>query len=598
MFGLIRELFTLLTPEQRIRLYLLQVLVVGMAFAEIIGVASIGPFMAVIGDIEMLERDNYIAYIYEVSGVEGPSDFLFIMGLVVLMVLGFAAALSGFTVWRLSLYGAKVGMELSTRLYANYMRQSWLFHATGSSAQLTKQVASEALRLSDNVIQPIMLMNSRIMLALFITIGVFIFNPSVAIIGLIIFSTAYLMIFKLVRIRLHKNGVVMSETTTVRFRLMNEGFGGIKDVILFGRNNDFIQRFKAASDKFSYARGTNSALIIIPRYFMEFIAFGAMIGLVLILIRNHQGDLTQILPSIAIYGLAGFKLLPALQQIYSCSAQIKGNIVAFEAIKEDLINSTRLKGKPQVESCKTVVLNKHIKLKNITFSYPGKEQPTLNELGLTIPANQVIGIVGASGAGKSTAIDILLGLVQAQKGELLIDNIAINDENRRAWQNTIGFVPQTIFLSEGTIAENIAFGIPAGDIDLTRIKKSIELAHLDELVNQLPNGIQTTVGERGIQLSGGQRQRIGIARALYNEADVLVFDEATSALDGITEKIIMDAIHDFSGDKTIILIAHRLKTVEKCDIIFIIDDGKVLDKGTYKDLMKSNDYFRRMDKHV
>jgi len=210
----------------------------------------------------------------------------------------------------------------------------------------------------------------------------------------------------------------------------------------------------------------------------------------------------------------------------------------------------------------------------------------------------VIGIVGPSGSGKSTLIDILLGLIEPQQGQLKIDNTIINTQNRRSWQNTIGFVAQSIFLSEGTISENVAFGIPKDQIDLEQVQQALKLAHLTELVQSLEQGVHTKVGERGVQLSGGQRQRIGIARALYHEAEVLVFDEATSSLDGITEKMIMEAIHDFSGQKTIIMIAHRLKTVQKCDQIFFIDKGQVVDQGTYQELIETNEHFKNMAMHA
>jgi HlyD family secretion protein len=304
---------------------------------------------------------------------------------------------------------------------------------------------------------------------------------------------------------------------------------------------------------------------------------------------------------LSVYAIAGFKLLPAFQQIYSSLAQVKGNIASFESIRADLkasANKHPMKQNYQHSPADNIALKKSIELKEITFTYPGKTQPALNNLTMTIPANSVIGIVGPSGSGKSTAIDLLLGLIDPQQGQLIIDNTPITEHNKRAWQNTIGFVPQIIFLSEGTIAENVAFGIPTKDINHAQVNKALSLAHLGELVESLHKGVHTKVGERGVQLSGGQRQRIGIARALYHEADVLVFDEATSALDGITEKLIMDAIHDFSGQKTIIMIAHRLKTVQKCDVIFFIEQGQLTAQGRYEQLIKTKKNFKRMANHA
>jgi HlyD family secretion protein len=238
-----------------------------------------------------------------------------------------------------------------------------------------------------------------------------------------------------------------------------------------------------------------------------------------------------------------------------------------------------------------------ISLENITFSYPQKEKSALNSVDISIPVNSIIGIVGPSGSGKSTLIDILIGLIKPQQGNLKVDGEIINNKNCRLWQNTIGFVAQSIFLSEGTIAENVAFGVSKDQINTKKVHHALKQAHLSELIESLEIGIYTQVGERGVQLSGGQRQRIGIARALYHEAEVLVFDEATSSLDGITEKMIMQAIQNFKGQKTIILIAHRLKTVQKCDKIFFIEDGKVIDQGAYEELIKTNAKFKKMAAH-
>ena len=383
-----------------------------------------------------------------------------------------------------------------------------------------------------------------------------------------------------------------------RFRLMNEGFGGIKDVLLLGRFNDFINRFNKTGTKFAYNSGVNGALAHIPRYFMEFVAFGSMIALVLYLFATYEGDISMILPILSLYAIAGMKLLPAFQQIYNSLANIQGNVAAFESIQEDLNDSIQTNQDNSGFDYSHINLNKRILLENITFSYPGKDKPILNKLNIEIPVNKVIGIAGPSGSGKSTLIDILIGLIEANEGHLKVDDAIIDNTNRRSWQNTIGFVAQAIFLSEGTIAENVAFGIPENEIDFNQVNKALKLANLDVFVKDLENGINTKVGERGVQLSGGQRQRIGIARALYHEAKVLIFDEATSSLDGITEKTIIKAIQQFSGQKTIIMIAHRLKTIQKCDQIFVIDNGKVADQGTFEELIEKNEVFKKMALHA
>ena len=599
MLKVIKQLFVLLTDKQLKQFYLLQVLVVIMAFTELLGIASIAPFMALVGDISILETNGVFAQLYRMSGLNNPMDFLFYTGVIVLVMLTFSTVISMFTTWRLSIFGARIGTEIADRLYSYYMQQSWQFHASGSSAQLTKQVSTEAARISSQIVQPLMIMNSKLVLALFISISIVIYDPVIAILGLFIFSLAYFVLYRLVRQKLESNGQQLSEVSTQRFRLMNEGFGGIKDVLLLNRSHDFITRFHDSGKVFARAQGTNIAISQVPRYFIELIAFGAMISLVLVLIKVHSGNLGEVLPILAVYALAAFKLLPALQQIYSSLSQIKGNTAAFEAVKDDLERSFD----SQKTSSDTVVstpidLKRSIKLSNIEFSYPGKERPAVDGVNMSIPVNSVIGLVGSSGSGKSTLIDLLLGLLTPQQGGIYVDDIRITADNKRAWQDLLGFVPQSIFLSEGSIAENIAFGIPAKDISLKQVNKALNLANLTELVEQLPDGVNTRVGERGVQLSGGQRQRIGIARALYHEAEVLVFDEATSALDGITEKIVMDAIHEFSGQKTIIMIAHRLKTVEKCDLIYFMEHGKIIDHGTYQELVVRNVKFKEMAKYA
>jgi HlyD family secretion protein len=599
MFTQLKELYSLLTEDQRKKLRRLQFLVVLMAFAELGSVLSIGPFMALVGDMSQLQSDGIVGDIYRMSGLEDPRTFLFWTGIGVLVALTVAALISMFTIWRLSMYGARVGAELSSRLYRHYMHQPWLFHASGSSSQLTNQIAQECGRITNGIINPLMQMNARIVMAALMAVAIFIFNPAVAITGLVIFAVAYMAMYRIVRQRLIRNGGTITSAQRMRFKLMGEGFGGIKDALLLGRQQVFTDRFDQASIRFADAQGKNQVMSQVPRFVMELVAFGSVIFLILYLLAAHDGNLGTILPLLSVYALAGFKLLPAFQQIYSSISGIRGNLTAFEGLRNDLRASATatLQLASSENSGEHLTPRESIELKNVQFTYPGKAEPALRDLTINIGVNQVIGLVGASGSGKSTAIDILLGLIQPENGELLIDGEPITKQQLRAWQNSLGFVPQSIFLADSSIRENIAFGLPPELVDEEKVQRGATMAHLDELLAELPDGLNTRVGERGVQLSGGQRQRIGIARALYHDADVLILDEATSALDGITEKLIMDAIHDFSGKKTIIMIAHRLTTVKQCDNIFMLSQGKVVDSGTFDELATRNQVFQRMANH-
>lgn len=596
MFSVVKQLFALLSPKQKKNYFFLQILVILMAVMEIIGVASIIPFITLVGDIDQLKQDTIYAEIYSVSGFSSEYKFILFFGLSVLLLLITASIISIFTIWRLTKFAHKTGAELADRLYSHYLNQDWLYHASGNSSRLIKKIATEIPRTTQGIIVQLMNMNAKIVLSIFVTTGIFFYDPVVAFSGFIIFTLAYLLMFSVVKFRLKKNGQIISDVYQKRFGLMNEGFGGIKDILILGRDSDFINRFKETGKKMAYSLGNNAALGQAPRYFIELVAFGSIIMLVMYLFVSHDGDLVKIVPSLSLYAIASIKILPAFQQIYSSIADIRANIPAFESIRQDLIDSSQTQYVNVKDTKKRLILKNEISINNVTFNY-SKDDLVLNHLSFKIPARQVVGIVGPSGSGKSTLIDIVLGLIHPQEGNIAVDGIKLNNENIRHWQNNIGFVAQSIFLSDCSIAENIAFGIPKEYINYDKVNKSLKLAHLEEFVGSLKDGINTKVGERGVQLSGGQRQRIGIARSLYNEAEVIVFDEATSSLDGVTEKMIMEAIHKLSGEKTIIMIAHRLKTIEKCDQIFFINEGKLVDQGKYDELIERNEFFKNMANH-
>ena len=434
MLTQLKELYSLLADEQRKKLLRLQGLVVLMAFAELGSVLSIGPFMALVGDMSQLQGDTVVAEVYRLSGLQDPRTFLFWIGVGVLVALALAATISMFTIWRLSMYGARVGAELSSRLYKHYMHQPWLFHASGSSSQLTNQIAQECTRITNGIINPFMQMNARIVMAALMAVAIFVFNPAVAITGLVIFASAFMAMYRIVRQRLIRNGGTITEAQRLRFKLMGEGFGGIKDALLLGRQQVFTDRFDKASARFADAQGKTQVMSQVPRFIMELVAFGSVIFLILYLLAAHDGNLGTILPLLSVYALAGFKLLPAFQQVYTSLSAIRGNLAAFDALRDDLYASSREQiRKPLTEQERTEqhLVPKHgIKLANVTFTYPGKQEPALKGLNIEIPVNRVIGLVGASGSGKSTAIDLLLGLIEPQQGSVKIDGQPLTDENR------------------------------------------------------------------------------------------------------------------------------------------------------------------------
>lgn len=592
---MIKELYSLLELEQKRNLFKLQIMIILMSIFELIGIASIGPFMALVSNPNLVDTNDTLNYIYNFVGASSKNNFIFLSGILVLFSLSISSLFSILTTWRLARFSIGFGISLGNKLYDYYLKQNWIFHTTTTSAILTKQISTETNRVTSQILAQIMSANAKLVLVFFISISLIIYNPLVAIGGLFIFVVGYFIIYKIVKKRLTRYSKKISSSATTRFRLMNEGFGGVKDILLSNRQENFIKKFKECGDTQAKAQAFISAVGQTPRYLMELLAFGSMILLVLVLLKQHGGVIEEVIPVLAVYALAGFKLLPALQQIYSSITSIKGASASFESIKTDLLKVKNIKNK-NVEKIESLDDFKEIKLENITFSYPNKKKPAIENIDLIIKKNTTIGLVGETGSGKSTTVDIILALLSPTNGFLKIDDTIIKDSNTKYWQKNIGYVPQAIFLSEGTISENIAFGIDNLDIDIEKVKKAVKLAHLEELVASLEDGLDTKVGERGVQLSGGQRQRIGIARALYNDAKVLVFDEATSALDGITEKIIMDAINELSGDRTIIIIAHRLTTVMKADVIYMFDKGKIIDSGNFEELLNKNERFKEMVK--
>ena len=591
MLNSIWQLLGCLTAVQKRRLLYLQALIIVMAILEVASIALIGPFLAytVSGDknLGILELVNSLS-------ISDPDDLTFYLGIFILIILSISTVISIITTYLLAMFSATTGAELSDRLFKYYCNQDVLFHNEKNTSIITKNLSTETLRMTDLVINPIMQMNAKIILCLFIVGFIFLINPAVAAIGISLFTIAYYIIYLLVKTRLDANGQELSHMIGRRFLTINECFGGINEVILSNKTQFYHREYTRLGRLYSKARGSNHAISLAPRYLVEFITYSIIVSLILIYVIFYPNELKSFVSLITVYAIAALKLLPALQNIFTSITQIRGNISSFLHLKDDLLASALVKAKTTGYELKHF---EHLKLEGVSFQYPTSVDYAVSNITLKIKKNECIAFVGTSGSGKSTLVNILLGLLIPTDGRVLINDRYNGFDLCCNRDTTIGYVPQSIYLTDNTISENIAFGVAPQDIDLSRVKNAVKSANLSDFIESLELGLETNVGERGVQISGGQKQRIGIARALYNDPEILIFDEATSALDGNSEKSILESINSILHEKTIIMIAHRLNTVKNCDTIFIMDEGNIIDSGSYNKLIESSKIFQGMVKN-
>lgn len=593
---LIKEIYSILSQSQKRTIIYLQFLVLLMSLLEVMSILAVGPFIAAISDNSILDGSNFVAKIYLFIGIEDKILFLRILGIFVFILLLASTFISTITIWKLSVKGITFGTDLSVRLFEHYMKQSWLFHTQNNTNNLINKLMNECERVTMGIIQPTLQLNAKLMIAISICIALFIYNPLISVIVGVILSLTYIIIYKIVRNELEVNGEKISNFQSERIKSMAEGLGGIRDILLYGRQKRFTENYSNFSSVWAKAYAKNYAIALLPRYVIELIGLGTIIFLILFLLFINNNAFSLILPTLSVFAIAGYKLLPAFQQVYASLSSLKSEGKAFYNLKGDLAKSSAIKENKINLSTSYLNFDKKISFDKVSFSYPRHNKVVLDNIDLNIDINTNIGIVGPSGSGKSTLIDLILGLIQPSQGNIKIDNEILTGDNIALWQKKIALVSQNIYLADSTIKENIAFGISSKNISEDHINKVIDLASLGDFVKSLEEGVNTFVGERGIQLSGGQIQRIGIARALYNNAEVLVLDEATSSLDGLTEKSIMKAVNSFYGKKTLIIVAHRLSTVKNCDKLYLMNNGKVADSGSYDELIKDSEYFRELSK--
>ena len=587
----IRKLLALLTPPERKQAALLLCMILVMAILDMIGVASIMPFMAVLANPAIVETNTFLNTAYIRLGFTDPQQFLTALGMLVFMLLVVSLAFKAFTTYAQLRFTLMREYSIGKRLLAGYLHQPYSWFLSRNSADMGKTILSEVTQIIGNGVMPMMNLIAQSAVATALLTLLILIDPKLALIVGLTLTAAYAFVFKATRGCLTRIGQDRVKANLGRFSAVSEAFGASKEVKVSGLEQAYINRFSDPAQTYARLQATASVISQLPRFALEAIAFGGML-LVVLYLMAQSSSFAGALPIIALYALAGYRLMPALQQIYGAGTQLRFVGPALDALHTDLMS---LQPARQKLTCDGIAFNKAITLKNIQYRYPNASQPALKHLSLNIPARSIVGLVGATGSGKTTTVDLILGLLEAQEGSLNVDGQTITENNRRAWQRVIGYVPQQIYLADDTVAANIAFGVDAKEIDQQAVERAAKIANLhDFVVNDLPKQYLTTVGERGVCLSGGQRQRIGIARALYHNPQVLILDEATSALDTLTEQAVMEAVHNLGHKITVILIAHRLKTVKSCDIIFFLERGVLKAQGTFDELTQANDRFRAM----
>jgi ABC-type multidrug transport system fused ATPase/permease subunit len=588
------KLFILLTPKDRIRTYILLVMILVMALLDAIGIASIMPFIAVLANPDLIQTNSYLAKLYNILGGGSQKDFLLILGVLIFFILLISLGFKALTIFYQLRFNLMLEYRLGELLVERYLHQPYAWFLTRNSTDLGKNILSEASAVIDKAMIPFTTLIAQTAVAFALLTLLVIVQPAMALSIVVLLGGSYILIFKFMSQTLNRLGKHILENNTARFKVVSEAFSAAKEVKIGGLENFYINRFVMSARPYAMHQSAALSIALLPRFALEAIAFGGMM-LIVIYLMTLDASITEILPLVSLYAFAGYRLVPAFQQLYGSLSQLRIAEPVIDLVYRDLSTPKLARS---IECTDTqLTFEKSISLENIYYTYPSASRPALNDISFTITANTVVGIVGPTGCGKTSVIDLIMGLLEHQKGTLCVDGQVINFANMRQWQKIIGYVPQQIYLADSTIAANIAFGVNEADINREAIIRAAKVAELDEFViNELPNGYDTEVGERGVRLSGGQRQRIGIARALYHNPKILILDEGTSALDNLTELAVMESINNLRKGITIILIAHRLSTVRECDQIYIMENGKFLEQGTYDELRLSSPAFQAMTK--
>ena len=593
--SILKKLSSLLSVKERKRAILIFCIAIILSIIELAGIASILPFMAILVEPEIIENNLILNKIYQFSsnlGMENKKQFLLFSGLIVFLLLIISLIMKSLVTYLQVSFSSQARYNLERRIIKSYLSQSYSWFLDRNSADLGKNILSEVSMVVTNGIRPMIDLIVKSVVAVLMIVLLIAFDPKIAIIVSLTLGSTYIVVYFFIRDYLRFLGNQRLEIVKDRFTLVNEAFGAIKEIKFSTLEKSIIDKFSIKTKNLTKYEAIFSVLNQLPRFAIEAIVFGGMLLLVLFLMEKSNNFL-NIIPILGLYALAGYRLIPLLQGIFTNVNTLRYVGPPLEALYKELLsvkNSNLLEWQPK----DIIKLEKEICLKKINFKYSNESQFFLRNININISAKSFIGIVGSTGSGKTTLIDIILGLLETQDGKLEVDGKIINNSNRRAWQRSIGYIPQQVYLSDDTITANIAFGVEPEKINKKAVINAAKISHLHDFIqNNLLLKYQTVVGERGVRLSGGQKQRIGIARALYHNPQLLIMDEATNALDNLTEQKVMNSILKLKETKTIIIITHRLSSVKNCDNIILIKKGEIIQQGKFDQLSQNKDFFKK-----
>lgn len=553
---------------------LLALMVIGMLL-ETLGIGLVIPALVLLTQSNL--TSSYPMLQPALQALDNPSQQTLVVGgmLVLVGIYLIKSLFLAFLAWRQMHFAYEVQAQLSQRLFTTYLRQPYTFHLQHNSAQLIRNVTREIELFTASGILPGMVLLTELLVLIGLCSLLLVVEPQGALIVVSILGTAAWGFHRLTHGRITRWGEARQHHEGLRIQHLQQGLGGAKDVKLLGRETDFLEQYRQHNVQSARMGRLHDTLKQLPRLWLELLAVSGLAVLVISMLMQHR-EFEAVLPTLGLFAAAAFRLMPSVNRVLGAAQSLRYGLPAIDTLHAELnlaapeVASDRISSKP---------FRATLELRQITYAYPGATEPALKDLSLTIQHGEMIGFIGTSGAGKSTLVDVLLGLLTPDAGEVWLDGVSIQ-ENLRNWQDQIGYVPQSIFLTDDTLRRNVAFGLANEQINDTAIRHAIQAAQLEEFVASLPDGMETLVGERGIRLSGGQRQRIGIARSLYHDPAVLVLDEATSSLDTATEREVMQAVRTLHGKKTVLIVAHRLSTVEHCDRLYRLSHGRLAAEGS------------------